>query len=51
MIEAFESVGAQNFYYKEFGGVGHGNMGATYISKYNNYEHLHWLLEQRRETE
>ena len=51
LVEAFESVNAPNFYYKEFGGVGHGNMGATYISKYNGYEHLHWLLEQRRETE
>ncbi|MBE6626115.1 MAG: hypothetical protein E7628_02885 [Ruminococcaceae bacterium] len=51
LVEAFESVDAQNFYYKEFGGVDHGNMGATYISKYNGYEHLYWLLEQRRETE
>ena len=28
-----------------------GKDGVIYISKYNNYELLHWLLEQRRETE
>ncbi len=51
LVEAFESVDADNFNYTEEGGGSHGNMGASYISKYNNYELLHWLLEQRRETE
>ncbi len=50
LVEAFESVDAKNFTYTEDTGLDHGTMGASYISKYNNYELLYWLLEQRRET-
>ena len=51
VVKSFTSAGAKLFRYDEISGKDHGTLGASYISKYNNYEPLHWLLEQRRETE
>ena len=51
VVAAFEAVNASNFSYEEQQGVDHGTLGASYISKYNGYRLLYWLLKVVRETE
>jgi len=51
IVEAILPVKKGKFNFKEFSDKTKEELGATYISKEEGYKYLHWLLEQRRETE